>query len=243
MQMKFWQIAMIFGLAVNAFAQTDSKVEAKNLEAYYNGNYSGRKQFVFPARIGKFFPKVLLIKRTRKPSHNYREQKVASLAKAINFFDATEYVSKGNVSDRSWFQSIEVKGKTYIFSGESFGIETDAEIFNLFLKQANLKIESEKEAAELANLYFSITRGYFENRGKLILSGVEDVPLSYRKAKESETKRLQEIVAAPTSKVVGKNYEVELFTWEMALGEVKKWSFKIQPDAQIEVQSEIIGKL
>jgi hypothetical protein len=29
----------------------------------------------------------------------------------------------------------------------------------------------------------------------------------------------------------------------MVSGEVKKWNFKIQPDAQLEVESTIIGKL
>jgi hypothetical protein len=144
-------------------------------------------------------------------------------------------------SHPAWYPAVSYKKKLYVFTESN--PDTDAEIFNIFLKRVNLKIENEAEALELANLYFSVTRGYFENRGKLILSKVEDVPLSYRERKEEETKRLKEAIISSKVKVIDGNYEVELFTWEMVLGEVKKWNFKIQPDAQIEVQSEIFGKL
>ena len=250
-----WQIAIILMLTISVWAQDDSKIVAQNLATYYNGDYSGVKQFVLPVSINRFLPEVLLIERKKEIAFKTETNTFALLFKKAKILNALKYVdlrAKKNgdgtvtvksVSDRTRFPSVEFKDKIYIFAGEHFDTKADAEIFNLFLKEANLKIENEKEAAELANLYFSVTRGYFENKGKLILSDVEDVPLSYRKAKEAEAKRLQEIVVAPKAKLVGESYEVELFTWEMALGEVKNWSFKIQPDAQIEVQSEIIGKL
>jgi len=239
---NLWRIAGIFWLAGTVFTQTDAGVETKNLAAYYNGNYSGRKQFALPAQIDRFLPKVLLVTRSGKLASTYREDKLVSFIKRTRFLIASEYTT-AKLSDRLWFPSVEFNGKRYIFAGEHFDTEADAKIFNLFLKEANLKIENEREAAELANLFFSVTRGYFENKGKLILSGVEDVPLSYRKAKEGETKRLQKIIVSPTAKMIDGSYEVELYTWEMALGEVTKWSFKIQSDTRIEVQTGIIGKL
>jgi hypothetical protein len=242
MPMKLWQIVMIFGLVATAFAQTNSRIETKSLEAYYNGNYSGRKQFVLPALIDRFLPKVLLVRRNERPFSTFGEEKLVSLIKKTRFLEASEY-SVTQIHDRLEFPSIEFGNSRYIFAGENFKTKADTEIFNLFLKEANLRIDSEKEAAELANLYFSVTRGYFENKGKLILSGVEDVPVSYRETKEVEAKRLQQIVAAPKTKRAGESFEVELFTWEMALGEVKNWTFKIQRDAQIELQSKVIGKL
>lgn len=242
MLVNFRRIVVMFWLVGSALAQADSKVETKNLQTYYNGNYAGRKQFALPAKIDRFLPQVLLVTRSEKLASTYREDKLVSFIKRTKFLIASEFTT-AKLSDRLWFPSVEFNDKRYVFAGEHFDTEADAEIFNLLLKEANLKIESEKEAAELANLYFSVTRGYFENKGKLVLSGVEDVPLSYRKAKEAETNRLQQIVAAPKIKPVGKSYEVELFTWEMALGEVKKWTFKIQRDAQIENQSKVLGKL
>jgi hypothetical protein len=239
---NFLQIIMIFGLIANAFAQTTSTIETKNLKVYYNGDSLGRKQFIFPAQIGKFFPKVLLVRSNKKLFSTFGEEKLSSLIKRIKFFGASQY-SITKIDDRSEFPCIEFGSKRYIFAGENFDTDTDTEIFNIFLKRVNLKIESEKEAEELANLYFSVTRGYFENSGKLILSKVEDVPLSRRKSKEAETKRLKEIIVSPMSKTADGSYEVELYTWEMALGEIKKWNFKIQTNAQIEVKSEIVGKL
>lgn len=242
MLMKLCQMVVILGLVAIAFAQTNSTIETTSLETYYEGSYSGRKQFILPARISKFFPKVLLVRNNRKLLSAFEEKKLVSLLKTIKFFSSSQY-SVTTIHDRSEFPCVEFDGSRYIFAGESFDIDTDTEVFNLLLGKADLKIESEKEAAELAYLYFSVTRGYFENRGKLILSGVEDVPLSYRQAKEAEAKRLLEIVSAPKTKLVGKSYVVELFTWEMALGEVRKWEFKIHSDAQVEVQSETIGRL
>lgn len=242
-------------LTANVWAQSDSKIAARNLATYYNGTYSGNEQFVLSTPVTRFLPEVLLVERKKETTFKTKVRKFALLYKKINLLNALEYVDlreKKNgdgtatvrsVSHRLRFPSIKFNDKIYIFAGENFNTEADAEIFNLFLKEANLEIENEREAAELANLYFSVTRGYFENRGKLILSGVEDVPPSYRKAKEAETKRLQQIISAPQSKLAGGSYEVEFFTWEMALGEVKKWNFKIQPNAQIEVQSEVISKL
>jgi hypothetical protein len=216
------------------------------------GNKIKYRLVVLPNSLNDTLTKLQIAKGKEK-SYSYQTAHLKTFFQNITFLRIAEYFETGVVKNKdgtftarmishpAFYPAVFYREKIYLFTESD--VSTDAEIFNLFLKQANLKIESEKEAAELANLYLLFTRGYFENKGKLILSGVEDVPLSYRKAKEAETKRLREIVVAPKSKLVGGNYEVELYTWEMALGEVKKWNFKIQPDAQIEVQSEIIGKL
>ena len=246
-------IALI--LAAHGLAQSDSGITSTTLATYINGNYSGNKLYVLPTVVAKVLPKVLIVERRKEISIKVKSHRLASLIRKSKLFSATQYIdlrprrnNDGTVSvtyffDEVRFPGIEFNGARYVFAGAHCDTSADARIFNLFLKEADLRIESEKEAIELANLYLSITRGYFENQGKLILSGVEDVPPSYRNAEEAETNRLREIVAAPKSTRVGDNYEVELYTWEIFRGEVSRWTFKIQSDAHIEVQSEIIGKL
>lgn len=215
------------------------------------GNKVKYRLVVLPTSLNDTLTKLQIAKGNEK-SYSYQTAH-KTFFQNILFLRIAEYFETGVIKNKdgtftarmrshpAFYPAVFYREKIYLFTEGD--VSTDAEIFNLFLKEANLKIESEKEAAELANFYLSVTRGYFENKGKLILSDVEDVPLSYRKAKEAEMKRLREIVAAPKSKLVGESYDVELYTWEMALGEVKKWNFKIQPNAQIEVQSEVIGKL
>jgi hypothetical protein len=241
MQLKFWLTALLFGLTVSAFGQTTSKVEVKSLKTYFDGNYAGQKQFFLPAEIGIFLPKVLLIKR-KKPALQLKAENLSSFIKATRFLYASEY-STNQISDRLWFPSIEYRGKIYAFAGEHFDVEADAKIFNSFLMESGLKVENEREASELATLYLTITRGYLENGGRLILQSVEDVPLSYRKDKEGETNRLGKIVVALKTASLSDSFDVELFTWEMALGKVNKWIFKIKTNGQIEVHTQTIGKL
>jgi len=195
----------------------------------------------------------LQIAKGNEKSYSYQTAHLKTFFQNILFLRIAEYFEAGIVKNKdgtftarmtshpAFYPAVFYKEKIYVFRESD--VEANTEIFNLFLKEANLRIESEKEAIELANLYLSITRGYFENKGKLILSSVEDVPPSFRNGKKSEMNALREIVAAPKCTRVGDNYEVELYTWEIFRGEVSRWTFKIQSDAHIEVQSEIIGKL
>jgi hypothetical protein len=216
------------------------------------GNKVKYRSVIFPNTLSDRLTKLLIAKGHEK-NYDFQNTRLKRIFQKVPFLRVAEYFESGVVKNKdgsftativshpAFYPAIFYEDKLYVFSESEF--KTDAEIFNLFLEKANLKIENEREAAELANLYFSVTRGYFENKGKLILSGVEDVPLSYRKDNESETKRLQEVITSPRTKMTDGSYEVELYTWEIALGEVKKWNFKIQPDAQVEVESTIIGKL
>jgi len=236
--------------AATVFGQTNVIVERRI--PVVRGNKVRNQVVIFPAALSNKMTKLLIAEGNEK-SYSYQTAKLKTFFQNVTPCRIAEYINTGVVknkdgtftarviSHQAFYPAVFYKGRIYLFT-ESDAL-TDAEIFNLFLKETNLKIESEKEAAELANLYFSIARGYFERTLKLILSGVEDVPLFYRKDKETETKRLKDIVTPPKTKLVGERYKVELYTWEIFHGEVKKWTFNIQLDAQIEVQSELIGKL
>lgn len=240
--------------ALSLFGQSGLSVEKQM--STVKENKVGSRSVVLPNTLSDRLTKLQVAKGNKK-NYNFQTAQLKKIFQKINLLRVAEYFDVqtkiiknrdgtftaigGMRSHPAFYPAILYKEKIYLFTESN--AETDTEIFNLFLKEANLKIENEKEAAELANLYFSITRGYFENKGKLILSDVEDIPLSYRDRKEAETERLQKVITEPKTKLVGDSYEVELYTWEIFHGEVKKWSFKIRLDAQIEVQSEIIGKL
>jgi hypothetical protein len=236
-------------LVLSTFGQAQS-VEKKIV--FVANKVTRNIQIILPISLSDRLTKLQISSGYRK-NFSYQSDNLKRFFRKVEFLRIAEYAREGikkssngktigsMISHRAWYPAVLYKKKLYVFTESNS--ETDAEIFNIFLRRAKLKIQNEQEALELANLYFLITRGYFENRGKRILSKVEDVPLSYREAKENETKRLQEIIVSPTSKMIDGSYEVELFTWEMVSGEVKKWNFKIQPDAQVEVESTIIGKL
>jgi hypothetical protein len=243
-------IIMATFLVANLFGQTNLSVE-KQIPTV-RANKFKLQEVVLPSSLNDTISKLLITKGNQK-SYKFQTVRLKKIFLKYTLFRVTEYFESGVVKNKdgtftsrmqshpAWYPSVLHNKKLCVFSESN--VETDTEIFNLFLKQAKLKIENEQEALELANLYFSVTRGYFENRGKLILSKLEDVPLSYRTSKEAETKRLREIVVSPMSKTADGSYEVELYTWEIALGEVRKWTFKIQENAQIEVKSEVVGKL
>lgn len=242
--------------AINLFGQ--ASVIAEVQMPAVRGKRVKKQQVVLPSSLTGKLTKLLIVK-DREKRYTFQNVRLEKLFQKIPLYRVAEYSDiqtriiknkdgtftavGGMVSHPSWYPALYYNYKLYVFRESHSDVVANTEIFNLFLKEANLRIESEKEAIELANLYLSITRGYFENKGKLILSSVEDLPPPFRNGKESEMNALREIVAAPKSTRVGDNYEVELYTWEIFRGEVSRWTFKIQSDAHIEVQSEIIGKL
>lgn len=213
-----------------------------------------KQEVVLPSTLTGTLTKLLVAKGDEK-SYTFQNVRLEKLFKTIPLYRVAEYFESGVVKNKdgtftaiinshpSWYPALYYKYKLYVFRESDSDVVANTEIFNLFLKEADLRIESGKEAIELANLYLSITRGYFENKGKLILSSVEDVPPSFRNGKESEMNALREIVAAPKCTRVGDNYEVELYTWEIFRGEVSRWTFRIRADGQMEVQQEIVGSL
>jgi hypothetical protein len=249
----FIRLILIFLVFISATTLLGQKSlsATKKLWAVHN-NRSTYNTVILPLSLKKELSRLLLTD-LRVPSPSIGPRLDGSSNKALGFLQVANYFEtkprtdrKGITTVRSishpvFFPALSFRKRLYVFSETD--PRSDTEIFNIFLKEADWKIDSGAKAAELVKLYFSATRLYFETRGKLILADIDDVPISYRNANADETKRLQRIVVSPKTKPVDASYEVELYTWEMVLGEVTKWNFKIHNHAQMDVQSEIVGKL
>jgi hypothetical protein len=244
-----WQIAIVLMITTNAWAQSDSKIVMQTLATYYNGDYSGDKLFALPASINKFLPDVLLAERRKEMAFKAETNKFASLIKKTKLFKATEYVDSrprknrdGTIKvravyDRAWFPSIELNGKRYVFSEDD--IAADIEVFNLFLNDAQISVESEPEALELTKLFFYFARGYSEHQGKQILSNIESIPALFRRGKDPQVEKLRNVVESPRVTFQNGKYQVELYAWESVLGRVVKWDFTIASNSLIAETKEV----
>lgn len=136
-----------------------------------------------------------------------------------------------------------IVGENAIYIFREGDTPASTEMFNLFLRESQLRVTTSDQALALIEFYFSATRGYFENRGKLILTKIEDIPYAGKKTYESETRRLKGVIKVPAVYAANGKYEVVLYTWEIRDGEVTKWDFIITHENQITVKHEIVGRL
>jgi len=170
-----------------------------------------------------------------------------SLLRVSQYFDSRSSTDRHGIttvnilSHPAFYPAVSYRNKLYVFSEREVRENTD--IFNRFLKDANLSFGNRQEIKQIVNLYLAATRGYFEDNGKLILSHVDDIPIYYRRIHEAEAARLSTIIEPPKIEVIGDQFNVRLNTWETASGDVKTWNFSIRPNSALEVSIQMVGKL
>lgn len=250
---KYFVFALLyFVFAPGLYGQSDSIV--KKYVSVTRGVRTHSKLVAMPKSLTAGLTKIQVMNGFLKSDH-FASQFRNKNNPRTSILRVTEYLqpskkplnnSKGDlvfgpyVSHREWYPCIDFGGTLYVFTEQDVPIDT--EMFNLFLSESELRIEDKKDAKDLVFLYFSATRGYFENKGKLILSKVEDVSRANQKDYRFEANRLRTVIKPLDVRLKEGMYVAELYTWEISLGEVTKWYFKIRPEAEIEVQSELIGK-
>ena len=205
---------------------------------------------ILPKSVAKNLDVLLLTEMRASPyklrSPRFRGKGDLNLLRVTEYFrtapwsDAKGITTSQTVSHPVFYPALIAGEELYVFSTDDLAV--DSQVFNRFVRRAQLSVNDVNEAYELARLYLAASQGYDTEKRK-ILSNVDDVPGVYRSRSNTDENVLRTIVRKPQTVPVGDSYVIELYGWEAFSGKVKRWTLTIARSGLMTVENVTVGKL